>query len=210
MLLLTNDFVFGYEVPHSQPTITYTPCGGLEDDPSDGADMQEEEIDLPKNRPSSRSPSQRVHSVASPLIKITGNLIGAHPSQNKDENGNAEEDAPMDDRSDHNGDNEDGRGDGDGDNGRGNRGSDNGRDGGDDGQRQQGRVQTKQPTKLRGTAFKNTSSMQPKPPVNVTQSQLLTRKPAPTSNAASTSTTQGMLSLLANVCAATLMQIYTR
>ncbi|KIM50586.1 hypothetical protein SCLCIDRAFT_12318 [Scleroderma citrinum Foug A] len=201
MLLLTNNFVFGYKVPHSQPTITYSPCGSLEDDPSDGADTQEEEIDLPENRPSSRSPSQRVHSVASPLVKITSNLIGAHPSQNEDENGNAEEDAPMDNRSDHNRDDEDGRGDGD---------SDNGRDGGDDGQRQQGRVQTKQPTKLRGTAFKNTSSMQPKPPVNVTRSQLLTRKPAPTSNAAGTSATQGMLSLLANVCAAMLMQIYTR
>ena len=82
-----------------------------------------------------------------PCTDRTGNLIGVHPSQNEDENGNAEEDAPMDDRSDHNGDDEDGRGDGDGDNGRGDRDGDNGRgdrdgdngrDGGDNGQRQQG------------------------------------------------------------------------
>ena len=32
--------------------ITYSPCGGLEDDPSNGVDMQEEEIDLLKNYPS--------------------------------------------------------------------------------------------------------------------------------------------------------------
>ena len=52
--------------------ITYSLCGGLEDDPSDGADMQEEEIDLPKNHLSSRSPSQCVPSLASPLVKVTG------------------------------------------------------------------------------------------------------------------------------------------
>ena len=77
----------------------------------------------------------------------------------------------MDDRNDHNTDDKDGRGDrdgdnsrgdGDSDNGRGNRDGDNGRDGGDDGQHRQGQAQTKQPTKLRGTAFKNISSVQPK------------------------------------------------
>ena len=98
-------------------------------------------------------------------------MIGARPSQNEDENSNAEEDAPMDDQNDHNTDNEDGRGNRDGDNGKGNRDSDNGRgdrdgdngrDGRDDGQRWQGQAQTKQPTKLRGTTFKNISSVQPK------------------------------------------------
>ena len=102
------------------------------------------------------------------------------------------------------GDSDNRRGDGDDDNRRGDR------DGGGDGRRQQGRAQTKQPTKLRGTTFKNTSSVQPKvrvlylislqvtnrvcqPPVKVTRPQTLTRKPAPTSNAAGTSATQGML-----------------
>ena len=51
--------------------ITYSPCGGLEDDPSDGADMQEEEIDLLKNHLSSHSPSQRMPSLALPLVKVT-------------------------------------------------------------------------------------------------------------------------------------------
>ena len=68
----------------------------------------------------------------------------------------------MDDRNDHNTDDKDDRGDRDSDNGRGDGDSDNGRDGGDDGQHRQGRAQTKQPTKLRGTAFKNISGMQPK------------------------------------------------
>ena len=68
----------------------------------------------------------------------------------------------MDDRNDHNTDDKDGRGDGDSDNGRGDRDGDNSRDGGDNGQRRQGQAQTKQPTKLCGTAFKNISSVQPK------------------------------------------------
>ena len=50
--------------------ITYSPCGSLEDDSSNGADMQEE-IDLLKNHPSSCSPSQCVPSLASPLVKVT-------------------------------------------------------------------------------------------------------------------------------------------
>ena len=146
-----------------------------------------------------------------PCTNCAGNLTGACPSHN--ENSNVEEDTPMDDRSDHNGDNEDGRGNGDNNNGRGDRDNDNGRgdrDSGGDGRHQQGQAQTKQPTKLRGTAFKNTLSVQPKvcvlylislqvtnrvcqPPVKVTRPQMLTRKPAPTSNAAGTSATQGML-----------------
>ena len=53
--------------------ITYSPCGGLEDDPSNGADTQEEEINLLKNHLSSRSPLQRMPSLsASPLVKVTG------------------------------------------------------------------------------------------------------------------------------------------
>ena len=59
-------------------------------------------------------------------------MTGARPSHNENENGNVEEDAPMDDRSDHNGDDGDGRGDGDSDNGRGGGDSDNRRGDGDD------------------------------------------------------------------------------
>ncbi|KIM57463.1 hypothetical protein SCLCIDRAFT_28805 [Scleroderma citrinum Foug A] len=57
--------------PHLQPTITYNPYGGLEDDPPNVADMQAEEIDVLMNLVSSHSPVQCVHPCASPLIQIT-------------------------------------------------------------------------------------------------------------------------------------------
>ena len=68
----------------------------------------------------------------------------------------------MDDQNDHNADDEDGRGDRDSDNSRGDRDGNNGRDGRDNGQHRQGRAQTKQPTKLCGTGFRNISRVQPK------------------------------------------------
>ena len=257
VLLLTSDFMFGYEVPHLQPSkytdvdfdsfrylSTYTqqllPTArvvALRTTLPMAQTRQKKKSTYRQTAPllaphrsaclqlhrlSSRSPVSPVLllltttkscSCTIPCTDCAGNLTGARPSHNENENGNVEEDAPMDDRSDHNGDDGDGRGDGDSDNGRDDGDDDNrrgDRNGGGDGRRQQGQAQTKQPTKLRGTAFKNTSSVQPKvrvlylillqvtnhvrqPPVKVTRLQMLTCKPAPTSNAAGTSAPQGML-----------------
>ncbi|KIM61329.1 hypothetical protein SCLCIDRAFT_9464 [Scleroderma citrinum Foug A] len=138
-----------------------SPYGGLEDDTPSIEDTKAEDIDMPMNPTSTRPPSQRDTSA---LVRLTGNSIEVHPSQDErvDEN---RDDIPMGDQ-----DNRDGeelprqaeRADGNGNNAGEDVSMEDQNDHNGESTHQQVQAHAKQPTgKLRATAFKNSSSVQP-------------------------------------------------